>query len=106
MAKGSAPEIMASPTPISEFRKLKMLPPPIGIWTLLSKTYNGASEAMLGSINTIIMPSIMTCLPENLNRENEYAANTPISTDNAETLAANAKLLRARVQKLTGLLVG
>ena len=56
MAKGSAPAIMAMPTPVIELRSA-------GPMTMLSITKSAARVAVLGIISTITKASMPTCRP-------------------------------------------
>src|SRR5687767_9290667 len=105
MENGSAPEIIAKPTPYSEFRKLKSISPILNC-TLLSMTNSGASVAIDGIIKTASTAIIKTRRSPNSKREKTYAALTATSTENKETLTDSSTEFFNRVKKLTGLLVG
>ncbi len=52
MEKGSALDVIASPTPSSELRRFNVTSP-TGIWTRFSMTNSGAIVAMLGNMSTV-----------------------------------------------------
>ena len=73
MANGSMPEVIASPTPHSESRRLKITLCVSGFWNWkrFKQHVQRRQRAMDGSISTVTTPSISPSRPLKRKRENE-----------------------------------